>query len=194
MPFLFVIFSKGRLMKDMNMYLETSLSLVTSSYMRTGEITSAVKENLDHLPPPMDTVFREFLEEAAITFSMRKCLENLRCKVDNDIWREWVDGLLSCQKDKALRGSLNRIVRKFAEIRYITGELENMLYDPIKEFGVLAALLVANIPFIYFLDKDWYGLLLHTLPGQIILGAYIVVILIGSVSVIRLCRPLDYYC
>jgi len=194
LPFLYIIFSKARLLKDMNLYLETSLAMVTSSYMRTGEITSAVRENIDHLPPPMDQIFREFLADTDVIFDMRKCLENLRLKVDNDIFREWVDTLISCQKDKALRGSLLRIVEKYTEIRYITGELENMLYDPIKEFAIMAAILVANIPFIYLLDPDWYEMLVHTLPGQIILAAYIAVILIGAIQVIRLCRPLDYYC
>lgn len=194
LPFLFIIFSKGRLMKDMNLYLETSLSMVTSSYMRTGEITSAVRENLDHLPPPMDKIFREFLEETMYSLNMIKCLEHLKAKVDNTIWREWVDGVINCQRDKALRGALVRVVEKFSEVRYITGELENLLYDPIKEFALLASLLLANIPFVYIVDKDWYGILIHSIPGQIILAAYLVVLLIGTIDVIRLSRPIEYYC
>ena len=46
--------------------LETALSIITTSYIRSDNLVSAVQENLSYLKPPIKGIFEEFIAEATI--------------------------------------------------------------------------------------------------------------------------------
>ncbi len=51
--------------------LETALSIITTSYVRSDSIIDAVAENIDYLKPPVRGIFESFLAET--TSSRRMC-------------------------------------------------------------------------------------------------------------------------
>jgi len=59
-PLFYVKFSVGAYKKHLNGELETVLSVITTSYIRSGDIQKAVKENLEQLRLPVSSVFRRF--------------------------------------------------------------------------------------------------------------------------------------
>ena len=72
--------------------LETTLSIITTSYTRDGNIISAVQENLPYIKPPLKESFTAFVGDAmAVSSSVKQALYNLKGKVDDEIFREWVD-------------------------------------------------------------------------------------------------------
>ena len=77
-------------------------------------------------------------------------------------------------------------------MRVVTAELDYLMYEPLKEFITMALLLVANIPLIYFLNRDWYRVLTDTAFGKGILAVCGASILISFAAVIRLTKPMDY--
>ena len=90
LPFLYARGTIAVYEKHVNMEMETALSIVTTSYIRTGDVVEAVRENISYLKPPVRDMFRAFLGEATmISADLRRALENLRDRVDSDIWREW---------------------------------------------------------------------------------------------------------
>lgn len=41
-------------------------------------------------------------------------------------------------------------------MRIVNGDLENMVFEPRKEFIVMQILVLGNIPLLYFLNQEWY--------------------------------------
>ena len=79
-----------------------------------------------------------------------------------------------------------------ADMRIINGELENLVFAPRKEFISMAALVVLNIPLLYFLNKDWYATLMTTVPGKAVLAVSAAAIFLSFARVVKLTQPIEY--
>ena len=146
-PFWYVLFTSHSYKKLMNNEIETGLSIITSSYLRSESIITAVEENIHYLNPPVADVFRGFLAETGmISVDVKQALSNMKPKLDNYIFREWVDAAIACQDDKSLKSTLTPIIGKLSDMRIVAAELDYLMYEPFKEFITMAFLLVGNIP------------------------------------------------
>ena len=192
-PFWYVLFTSHSYKKLMNNEIETGLSIITSSYLRSESIITAIEENIHYLNPPVADVFRGFLAETGmISADVKQALSNMKPKLDNYIFREWVDAAIACQDDKSLKSTLTPIIGKLSDMRIVAAELDYLMYEPFKEFITMAFLLVGNIPLLYFLNKDWYNVLVNTGFGKGILAVCLLVLLISFAAVIRLTKPVEY--
>ena len=108
------------------------------------------------------------------------------------MWQEGCEALAACQYDRSLKTTLNPIVAKLSDMRIINGELENLVFGPRKEFISMAALVVLNIPLLYFLNKDWYATLMNTIPGKAVLVVCAAAIFISFAKVVKLTQPIEY--
>ena len=167
--------------------------IITSSYLRSESMITAVEENIHYLNPPVADVFRGFLAETnMISADVKQALSNMKPKLDNYVFREWVDAAIACQDDKSLKSTLTPIIGKLSDMRIVAAELDYLLYEPFKEFITMAFLLIGNIPLLYFLNKDWYDVLVNTGFGKGILAVCLLVLLISFAAVIRLTKPVEY--
>lgn len=194
LPFWYVMFTASKLKKNLNVELETALSVVTSSYLR-GQNTfiRAVEENVEYLNPPVAEVFRGFLMQAKlINSNMEAALQNMKAGIDNDVFREWVDGVIACQEDSNLKATLPPIVSKLSDVRAVTAELDMILFEPVKEYITMAFLVLGSIPLMYFLNAAWFHTLFFTAFGKALLAICGVVLFISIGGVIRHTRPIEY--
>lgn len=179
--------------KNIAAELETALSIITTAYLRNEDIQTAVEENLEYLNPPVKSVFAEFLARIQLVDpDVDAALQDMGTKIDNAVFREWVAALLACQHDRGLKTILTPIVAKLSDMRIVNGELENMVFEPRKEFIIMQVLVVGNIPLLYFLNRDWFNTLMHTAMGQIILAVCAGVIFVSTAFVIKLTQPIEY--
>jgi len=193
LPFWYILFTATAFRKHLNAELETALSIITTSYLRSESIITAVDENIAYLNPPVVQIFEGFLAETKlINSNLKHALEQLKGRLHNDIWDEWLEAVIACQEDKTLKSTLAAIVNKLSDVRTVSAELDYLLYEPVKEFVTMAILLVGNIPLIYFLNKSWFHTLMYTTPGKAILAVCAVAIFVGLAAVIRLTRPIEY--
>lgn len=173
--------------------LETALSIITTSYVRNDDIVLAVKENIEYLKPPVKDIFATFVSEnAMITSDIRGALRNLKEKINNSVFREWCDTAIACQDDRTLKDTLMPIVAKLTDIRLVNNEIKGMLVAARTEYFVMAGMVIANIPMLYILNKDWYNALMHTIPGKLILGICGLVIMITAIMMFRYTKPVEY--
>ena len=192
-PFWYLIFISHAYKKQMDAELETALSIITTSYLRNESIITAVQENIGYLNPPISIVFQGFLTQSKmINVNVRQALADLKLKLNHYVFHEWVDAMIACQEDKSLKTTISPIISKLSDMRIVTAELDYLMYEPLKEFLTMALLLVANIPLIYFLNKEWYTVLTDTFFGKGILAICAASILISFAAVIRLTKPIDY--
>ena len=112
-------------------------------------------------------------------------------QMENDGQKE-LDEDIACQDDKSLKSTLTPIIGKLSDMRIVAAELDYLMYEPFKEFITMAFLLVGNIPLLYFLNKDWYNVLVNTGFGKGILAVCLLVLLISFAAVIRLTKPVEY--
>ena len=193
LPFWYVIFTASFYKKQLNSELETALSVITASYLRTDSIISAVDENITYLNPPVVEVFKGFLNQTRlINSNIKLAIEGLKDKIDNDVFREWCEALIACQDDKNLKSTLLPIVSKLSDMRIVASELEYLMYEPMKEFITMALLLVGNIPLLYFLNRSWFNTLMFHPVGKLILAVTGVVMFVSLAGVIRLSKPVEY--
>lgn len=173
--------------------LETTLSIVTTSYVRSDDIVSAVRENLQYIKPPLREVFQAFEGDAtAVSSNIKRALFNLKEKVDDEIFREWCDTLIQCQDDRTLKDTLQPVVSKLTDVRIVNSELKTMLSSARNEYWFMVALVVGNIPLLYLLNKDWFHTLLFTTPGKLVCGICGMVILITALFMMKFTKPVEY--
>ena len=51
---------------------------------------------------------------------------------------------------------------------------------------------VGHVPLLYWLNQDWYDVLMHTPLGRALLAVIAAVMFISTAAVIKLTRPIEY--
>ncbi len=194
LPFCYILFTANRYKKQVNVELETALSMISTSYLRNrNTFIRAVEENVPYLNPPVSELFRDFLLQVQlINSNMEEALEHMKAGLDNAVFREWVDAVEACQEDYNLKSTLPPIVGKLSDMRVVSAELDLLLYEPLKEYITMLLLLAGSIPLLYFLNRDWYDTLIYTTFGKILLAICGTVIFVSLAAVSRHIRPIEY--
>ncbi len=193
LPFWYVKLTASHYKRDVSAELETALSVITTAYLRTEDIVTAVEENTAYLNPPVSKVFKDFLMQIKmVSPDVEAALKTMRGRIDNEVFREWCDAVSDCQHDRSLKTTLTPIVAKLSDMRNVNAELEYLIAEPRKEFLIMVIFVVGNIPLMYLLNKDWYHVLMHTPLGQFILSATAAAIFVSAGFVVKLTRPIEY--
>ena len=192
-PFMYIKGTITAYDKRMKEEMETALSVITISYIRTDDLIGAVNESLPNLRPPVRGVFQSFVGEATtVTSDIKTAIRNLKERIDNQIYAEWCDALIDCQDDRALMDTLLPIVSKFTEVNKINIELQTMLSEVKKEYYMMVCLVVGNLPLLYFLNKSWFETLMFSLPGKIVLAVCGLTILVTAFLLGKITKPVEY--
>ena len=193
LPFLYTTNMLNYYEKQTKEELETTLSIISTSYIRSDDILAAVRENIAYIRPPLREVFQAFLGDAtAVTSNIKRALLILRDKIDNEIFREWCDTLVGCQDDRVLKDTLQPVVAKLTDVRIVNSELQTMLSSVRNEYWMMVALVVGNIPLLYLLNREWFNTLLFGTSGKIVLGICGAVILITALFMQKFTKPIAY--
>ena len=153
--------------KHLNEELEMSISIITTSYLRTEDLIKSVKENLPFINEPVKSTFSAFVSEAElINANLVSAINSMKMKVPNRVFHEWCNILIQCQSDRSMKQTLPTITQKFSDVRIVQSELEAMMQGPRREAITMVFLVIANIPLLYFLNQDWFHALLFTTPGK----------------------------
>lgn len=173
--------------------LETALSIITTSYVRTDDIVSAVKENIQYLKPPVKDIFAGFVaENMMISSDVKQSIRHLKEKVNNSIFAEWCETMVACQDDRTLKDTLMPIVTKLTDVRIVNNEIKGMLSSARIEYYMMTGMVVGNIPLLYFLNKDWFNALMFTTLGKLVLAICGLVIIVTAVLMLRFTKQIEY--
>ncbi len=192
LPFQYVKLTSLEYKKAISNELEVALSVITSSYIRSDNMVLAIRENLSYIKPPIRNVFEAFnMQIEFISSDIPKLLGEMREKIDDDIFREWVDEVISCQHNRGLKSTLNPIVSKLSDMKALSSEVNNELYKPLNEFFGMLVIVYINFPLLYFLNKDWFKTLMFTTPGKIVISIIVVITFISFSGIMKHTKPID---
>ena len=192
-PFIYTATTISSYEKKTKEELETTLSIITTSYIRSDDIIAAVRENIPYIKHPLKQIFLAFEGDAtAVSSNVKRALYNMKDKLDDEIFREWCDTLIACQDNRTLKDTLLPVVAKLTDVRIVNNELQGMLAAARNEYWVMVALVVGNIPLLYLLNKDWFHTLLFETSGKLVLGICGVVILITALFMMKFTKPIEY--
>ena len=193
LPFFYIKSTIGAYDRHVKEEMETALSIITTSYIRSDDILGAVQENISYLKPPVRGIFQSFVGDAMmISSDLKTALRNLKEKIDDSIFEEWCDTLIACQDDRTLKDTLLPIVSKLTDVRIVNNELKTMLSEVKKEYWMMVCLVVGNIPLLYMLNDSWFDALMFSVPGKVVLAVCGIVILITAIFMMKYTKPIEY--
>lgn len=192
LPFAYAKKAIGYYDKHIEEEMETALSIITTSYIRNEDIVTAISENISYIKPPINQIFKEFIGDATINPDVKSALQKLKDKIDNSIFMEWVDTLIQCQTDRNLKDTLLPVVNKLTDVRIVNNELKTKLMEPRKEYFMMVAMVIGNIPLLYILNQSWFHTLMDSIPGKFVLAICSVVILITALFLNKYTKPIAY--
>ena len=179
--------------KHLNEELETAISVITTSYLRSGYLLKAVRENIPYLNPPVKSHFEAFITESEmLNANMTSTINTRKMKVPNRIFHEGCNTLIQCQSDRSMKNTLTFTVQKFSDMRIIQSELEAIINEPKKEAITMMFLVVGNIPLLYVLNRSWFETLMFSLPGKITLDICAAIVLFSFTRIMQLSKPIEY--
>lgn len=192
-PIWYLRSTAGTYKKHLNEELETAISIVTTSYLRTEDLIRSVKENLPFINDPVRVNFESFVFEAEnINANLTSAINTLKMKIPNRVFHEWCNTLIQCQSDRSMKNTLPNVIQKFSDVRIVQSELEAMMHGPRREAITMMFIVIANIPLLYFLNKDWFHALIYTTPGKITLAICAAIILFALTQIMKLSKPIEY--
>ena len=146
-PFIYLKFQFIAYNKLVIEELATAMSAVTTSYERTENILQSFKENIEDTREPIRSIFEGFVNEIEnVNPNYEKALDNMKNRIDNSVWIEWCEAFKRCSRNRGIKYVLAPIVTKLSKINVVTGELQNILMDSIKDFWLL---LIAALALLY---------------------------------------------
>lgn len=176
--------------KESREELFTALSIVTSSYERTGNLLWSVEENIDHIHPPVDAAFGELLRQCRMVDpSVPRALRIVRGVLNNEIWREWCDDMLLCVENPSERSMLRGVVEKCGRQNSAQNELDALLPRPFQQMLMVMGMSLINIPVVCFLFGDFKTILFQTVQGKFGLAVVAAAVLFSVYRGVHASRP-----
>ena len=173
--------------------LETALSIISNSYLRSNNIIHAVQENIDYIKPPLRKIFESFVYDATfVSSNPKKALEHLRDKVNDQTFYEWVTTLIQCQDDRNMKDNLLPIVSKLTDIRLVNSQIHNTVMSAKVEYYTMLGMVIGTVPLLYMLNNDWYYTLMYTEVGKITQGVVGMICVVTWFMMKRYTRPVEY--
>ena len=192
-PIWYLRSTAGTYKKHLNEELESAVSFITTSYLRTEDLVRSVKENIPSINEPVRAAFEAFVFEAEmINANLISAINSLKMKIPNRAFHEWANTLIQCQSDRTMKHTLPTVIQKFSDVRIVQSELDAMLHGPRREAITMMFLVVANVPLLYFLNEDWFRALLFTNPGRLALAICTAIILFAVSKIMKLSKPIEY--
>jgi len=192
-PVFYIRATAGTYKKQLNSELETALSIITTSYLRTEDILTSVKENIGFINPPVKAHFEEFITESElINANTVSALNRLKLKIPNVIFHEWVNTLIRCQSDRTMKNTLLSSIQKFSDVRVVQSELDSSVASIKREAFMMMGLVAINVPLLYVINHDWFNTLVYTLQGKVTLAICAAIVLFSFVRIMKLSSPIEY--
>lgn len=192
-PFQLVKYRYNKYNKQLEEELETAISLISISYNQTTNFITSVEKCVDTLPPKAKVYFQDFLMEVKnLNANIDSALVNLKTKVENRVFQQWIDRVIICQRDKSAISSLQSIATEYSVNRNIQNELVAEAYEAKFELYIMLFVVAFTPVLLYFLQKDAFIHLVNDLPGKITMFVSLLVCIVVYFIGNKIAKPIVF--
>lgn len=187
-PLLYLSYKRTQAKSQRVEKLQSSMMLLSNSYIVTEDFVQSVQDNIDLLEYPAP--FRDFLTYVnLIDSNIKTGLRRMENRVDNPYFSQWVDVLLMAQDDRRMKYVTMSVVDAMADVHHAQMESDTVMYAIWREYFTVLVLIFAAPVIFRLLMKDAYLVLVTTLPGQALLVLLLAAVVFSLVQALRLNKP-----
>jgi hypothetical protein len=172
--------------------LESSLALITASFIRSSNLEAAIAENLPYFDPLLRLVFEDFLSEYKVNASIETCIRNMSRKINHKVFSQWCTGLIKVCQNSALKEELVQIVSKLSSIRIVQENLDTETSEILTQYIIMLVLLVCTVPLIYFVNYEWFMYFFTHPLGKVSVAFSVFAFTYGVHSIVKCSVPVRY--
>lgn len=183
---------KIRYTKYLASQLESTISLITTAYIRCDNIIKSVEDNIEYIDPIIKPVFEEFLTEHKINSNMESCIRSMQYKINNSIFNEWCLSLIRAYHNSSLKNDLVLIASKLSVIREVQDDIDTETSNIIHNYIIIMIMLVCTIPMIYLINYEWFTWLFTTTLGKCAITFGVFSLIVGISRLITLSMPVQF--
>lgn len=169
--------------------LQSSMMLLSNSYIVTEDFLKSVQDNIDVLE--YAAPFRNLLTYVSlINGSVTTGLRRMELQVDNQYFSQWVDALVMAQDDRSLKTVAMSVVDAMNDVHQAQMEADTAMFTIWREYFAVLALIFAAPVIFRVLMKNAYMVLVTTFPGQALLVLLLAAVVYSLIQAVKLNRPL----
>ena len=170
--------------------LETSMNLITNSYLGCNDIITAVNENLDKLDSPKP--FAEFVTDVTLIDSnIKRALMKLEVKVNNKYFSEWIDILVLAQeKSGDYRFILPAVVQSMNDAKRLQIEADTVMMSVWRDYFTSVILAFSIIPLLKWSNATWFDILVGSGIGKSLIILMLIMTVISAFITLKVNKPL----
>jgi len=169
--------------------LQSSMMLLSNSYIVTEDFIKSVRDNIDLLEYPAP--FRDFLTFVnLINGNVKTGLRRMELQVDNIYFAQWVDVLILAQDDRRMKYVTMSVIDAMVDVHQAQREMDTVMYAIWREYFTVLLLIFAAPVIFRILMKPAYLALVTTLPGQALLVLLLAAVVYSLIQAVKLNRPL----
>ena len=170
--------------------LESSMNLITNSYLGCNDIISAVNENLDKLDSPQP--FAEFVTDVTLIDSnIKRALLKLEVKINNRYFSEWIDLLVLAQeKSGDYRFILPAVVQSMNDAKRLQIEADTVMLAVWRDYFTSVILSFSIIPLLKWSNAVWFDILVGSVFGKILVILMLVMTVVSAFITLKINKPL----
>lgn len=170
-------------------FLETSMSLVTSTYHMNPDIIEAIEKSVGQME--YQEPFLAFLHDVKVLgISTKKALENMCFREPNSSFRAWIDILIMCQDNRNLKAGLPAVVEQMNELHKAQMEADTAMVTIWKDYIALVVMICCIPILLRIIFIELYKSLVTTLIGQFIMILMIVALLYSVRQAVKINTPI----
>lgn len=192
-----VIFSKWQKVRGsgytryLDSQVEDALAVITNHYAQSENLLMAVESSLVRLEDPLLSILTEFANDLRLGTNSIEALGELRTKVSNRYWREWIDIMIRCQDDRQCKPLLMPIIHKMSSVRKAQARLDTTMKSIWSQHIMITLLVFGVIPILRVMDKTWYDMLMHTPLGKGIIIFSVIDVFLATLYVLKINKPVS---
>lgn len=168
--------------------LQSSMMILSSSYIITEDIVKSVTENIHNLEYPAP--FEHFLANVRYVDNVTVALRRLEKEVNNIYFSQWIDVLVVAQDDRNLKFVTMSVVDSMNDVAQVQMEADSAMYAVWREYFLILFLIFSTPLILKFLLADAYYILISSAVGQFLLVLLLLAVIYSIVKAIAVNKPM----
>lgn len=168
--------------------LQSSMMILSSSYIITEDIVKSVTENIHSLEYPAP--FEHFLANVRYVDNVTVALRRLDNEVGNMYFSQWIDVLVAAQEDRSLKFVTMSVVDSMNDVAQVQMEADSAMYAVWREYFLVLFLIFSTPLVLKFLLADAYYILINSTVGQFLLLLLLISVIYSVAKAIKVNKPM----